>query len=309
MDSFATSSSFVTAASSFTGEATTEEALQLQARLAELIEVNGSSREATRLHDIQEEEKRKKASEEDGVSPLGVAFCADLVFREETTGFELWLGSLEDVLNIGGLQRRGINGILNCAHDECERECAPFRQRSGGRKRTHARGPSAMNAEAAADSPFGKPMDQDQVRSLVLFDAAWYSDMLDSDVAFSGIAAEDEVGYELDRHFEDSIAFLNQCREEGRRVIVHCIMGINRSSAILIAFLCHGMGMTLPDAVALAARNRGYILSNVSFLAQLVKHFGHGENGHAATEEYARQALSYARAAAKDSALSLLSCP
>jgi hypothetical protein len=253
--------------------------------LQELIEVNGRSREVERLQALQEEKRVRIACEEDRVSPNGVTFGADLVLREEETGFELWLGSLEDALCMHGLQEHGINAILNCAHEECERECAVYRQRCGGRRRTHARGPSAIACDSDA-SPFGGlvKMDQDQVRALALFDAQWYSDMLDWEVSFCGIAAEDEVGYSMDQHFADSAAFLARCREEGRRVIVHCIMGINRSSALLISYLCNGLRMTLPDAVALAAKQRGYILSNNSFLSQLVRCYGH-ENGHAATEE------------------------
>jgi protein-tyrosine phosphatase len=98
--------------------------------------------------------------------------------------------------------------------------------------------------------------------------------MLNRDVAFLGIAANDEPGYAMDDHFGETMEFLDQCRVEGRRVLVHCVAGINRSSTALIAFLCASLQMDLEDAVELTSRQRGSILSNSSFLEQLVESFG-----------------------------------
>jgi protein-tyrosine phosphatase len=117
-------------------------------------------------------------------------------------------------------------------------------------------------------------MPADVLRGLVEFDQLWYSDFLDCDMAYHGIAANDEDGYRMDDHFEEAIAFLSECRREGRKVLVHCIMGINRSSVALVAFLCHGLGMALYDAIGIASKQRGLILSNNSFIDQLVEHYG-----------------------------------
>jgi len=270
----------------------------LQARLVELIETNGSCKERSRIQKLQEQEQEQRSisePSEDGFEAVGTmaasavgAFSADLVLRDEESGFELWLGSLEDALNIEGLRLHGINAILNCALEECENECAPYRAKLGGRRRCHARGPSAMAAPDHDVEGRSKLLDRDQIKSIALFDGQWYSDMLDCDTSFCGIAAEDKSEYAMDQHFHDAVEFLGSCREEGRRVLVHCIMGINRSSTALIAFLCQDLGMTLPDAVALCSKHRGYILSNHSFLDQLVRQYGHGDGeDHATTEECA----------------------
>jgi len=174
-------------------------------------------------------------------------------------------------LNLGALRQHNINAILNCALEESRGEAA-CRQSGGGggrRIRSHARGPSAMKS-----SDCGGDLDRDQVWALASFDAEWYSIMVREDVAYLGFAAQDEPGYAMDSHIPDTLAFLAQCREEGRRVLVHCIMGINRSSMALVSFLCANLEMKLEDAVDLTSRKRGFILSNVSFLEQLARSYG-----------------------------------
>jgi len=223
-----------------------------------IIQTNGATREHERLEVEVHQDAR---------------FGADLVYKE-ASGFELWLGSLEDALNLGALRQNNINGILNCAVEESRGEAACRQGGGGGRRsRSHARGPSAMKSSDIASGE----MDRDQIWALASFDAEWYSLMVKEDVAFLGIAANDVPGYAMDAHIPEILAFLTQCREEGRRVLVHCIAGINRSSMALVSFLCANLDMKVEDAVDLTSKRRGFILSNVSFLEQLARSFGSRE--------------------------------
>lgn len=259
----------------------------LHARLCELIQANGTRADARRIEEMHIASTPEGSAE--CASPAS-NFSASLVYREEG-GFELWLGSLEDALCMEGLRLHGINSVFNCALEECERECAVYRSRGGGgrgRCRTHARGPSAMDPGREEGMMARRlSLDRDQIRALALFDSEWYSDMLDYDITYGAIAAEDEEGYTMSEHFDDAAEFIGQCRREGRKTLVHCIMGINRSSAALVAFLCKELGMRLPDAVGLASESRGYILSNSSFLEQLVCRFGAPCDERAACAAYA----------------------
>lgn len=242
------------------------------AALVELIHENGSRREENRM-----------VRTEDGTS-----FAADLVFRDDS-GFELWLGSLEDALSLEALRQHKINGILNVAREDCDMECACSRpSRSvGGRCRSHARGPSAMNGgdftSSKASVEGSHSFDRDEIRGLASFDGDWYSTFSDRDITYLGIDALDQPGYEMDVHFRETTEFLARCREEGRKVLVHCVQGINRSSAALVAYLCDGLAMTLDDAIVLTATRRGLILSNDGFLRQLVKCYGHTSSPKAET--------------------------
>jgi len=223
-------------------------------------------------------EEQARVAEKNGDSagnPANRTFSADLVLHEESSGFELWLGSLEDAMSLAGLHDRGMNGFVNCAIEECVNECLCSRP-ARGRVRTHARGISVLDsgfkAENVADSRLS--LAPDQVRALISFDAEWYSDTLGYNTAYLGLPGEDVNGYRMDDHFAEIMQFLATCRKEGRKVLIHCIMGINRSSAALVAFLCGGLGMGLRDAIDMTSKYRGHILSNESFLEQLIETFG-----------------------------------
>lgn len=227
---------------------------------------------------IRDNGMAREAQNNSRLSPVSAEhFAADLVFSDGL-GFEMWLGSLEDALCLESLRRQGITGVLNCAASECAGECAVYRNRGFSRRRTHARGLSLLEQGFEPSAGFAeegrKNLDPDQVRSLAEFDSEWYTDMLGTDVAYCAISAEDKDGYAIDLHFDEMFAFLRKCQAERRKVLVHCVMGINRSATALVAYLCQGLGMRLEEAVDLASKRRGHILSNFSFLQRLVEHFG-----------------------------------
>eukprot|EP00927_Polykrikos_kofoidii_P012187 TRINITY_DN15244_c0_g1_i1.p1 TRINITY_DN15244_c0_g1~~TRINITY_DN15244_c0_g1_i1.p1 ORF type:complete len:310 (-),score=61.95 TRINITY_DN15244_c0_g1_i1:170-1099(-) len=282
------------------GEAGKPEELvaQLCQRLNEVIEVNGALHEeemasATKasslLLQVPVHEDCVAAFPEEGkgtgVGSDTVAgqgnFAASLVYgcgdTVQDNGFELWIGSFEDCLNLEGLRARGINALLNCAMYECQTECACARPTGAGRRRSHARGPSATEYQhmPLRDSgQLSEVLGRDQIQAVAHFDEDWYSNMLGYATAFHGMDACDVEDYNMEQHFSEAIAFLSQCKTEGRKVLVHCIMGVNRSATSLIAFLCGSLQMPLKDAVELVSRRRGYVLSNKSFLEQLVRKFG-----------------------------------
>ena len=51
------------------------------------------------------------------------------------------------------------------------------------------------------------------------------------------INVNDEFQTDIKRHFDETNAFLKQCQENNEKVLVHCQMGISRSSAIVLAYL------------------------------------------------------------------------
>lgn len=265
-----------------------EATIALRASLRKLIQENGERRDDTRIQETEHASISRQATADaethDGAGPaqpqqakVDRTFSADLVLHDDSSGFELWLGSLEDALSLAGLHDRGVNGFVNCALEECVNECMCSRPQRG-RARTHARGLSVVDAgfkaENVADSRLC--LAPDQVRGLISFDAEWYSEYLGYDTAYLGLAGQDEEGYRMDEHFTEILDFLHVCRQEGRKVLVHCIMGINRSSAALVSFLCAGLGLSLRDAVDMTSKSRGHILSNESFLEQLIGKFGKG---------------------------------
>ncbi|CAJ1460686.1 unnamed protein product, partial [Effrenium voratum] len=174
--------------------------IRLRASLEALLQELGAKREMDRAKQHREEASEQeavRAEEPDRMASF--SFTADLVVREEATGFELWIGSLEDALNLCALRDRGIDAVLNCAHDECEAEIACFKpQRCQRRARTHTRNAS-MGVEASLGAGW-LGLRRDQIWSLASFDADWYSDVLELDVLYEALPARDEAGYDMQGH-------------------------------------------------------------------------------------------------------------
>mmetsp|Transcript_5484 Transcript_5484/g.9809 ORF Transcript_5484/g.9809 Transcript_5484/m.9809 type:complete len:268 (-) Transcript_5484:120-923(-) len=254
-----------------------EGAAQLRASLKALLQELGAKREEARAKDNEVVAEQADIAEETGRAGGFSSFTADLVFQENETGFELWIGSLEDALNLPALRDRGIDAVLNCAVHDCQAEIACFKpHRCQRRARAHTRNAS-MGMEAKLGSSW-LGLRRDQIWSLASFDADWYSDVLELEVVYEGLPARDEAGYDMHGHRREILDFLSGCRRDGRKVLVHCIMGINRSVWATVAFLTGAMGMSLKDAVSLAAEKRGCVLSNASFLDQLIFNFATSED-------------------------------
>jgi hypothetical protein len=47
----------------------------------------------------------------------------------------------------------------------------------------------------------------------------------------------DELRADIKKHFEETNQFLYECKQKNEKVLVHCQMGISRSSSIVLAYL------------------------------------------------------------------------
>lgn len=87
------------------------------------------------------------------------------------------------------------------------------------------------------------------------------------------IAAEDSPDYPLlARHLPASFAFVSECLDEvpPRPVLVHCVQGINRSGAVVVACVMLRSGIPLLDALYHVSMLRSGIVNNDYFQAELV---------------------------------------
>lgn len=84
------------------------------------------------------------------------------------------------------------------------------------------------------------------------------------------IQADDQLDYNMMGHWEECCDFLQQAFEEGK-ALVHCAAGMNRSGTIVAAAMLHFDKMNLLDVARQLKAKRGYVLSNESFLKQLVQ--------------------------------------
>lgn len=93
-----------------------------------------------------------------------------------------------------------------------------------------------------------------------------------SRLRYAGFEALDAPDYPLLLMHYDGTArlLLDQARANRGRCLVHCAMGVNRSAAIVVAYLVDRLAMDLLPAVELVKKARGCVLGNAGFRTQLV---------------------------------------
>jgi len=74
---------------------------------------------------------------------------------------------------------------------------------------------------------------------------------------------------DLTKHFPACIDFIDEAFKEGGAVLVHCVRGVSRSAALVIAYLICRAGMTFEDALALTKRARPIAQPRRGFCKQL----------------------------------------
>ena len=88
--------------------------------------------------------------------------------------------------------------------------------------------------------------------------------------------AEDHPDYPIAAHFDEAVGFLRRCRSAGRKVLVHCVAGLNRAPCLCAAFLMReglsrdGPGFSAAQAVAWISQRRADVFKNLGFLKQLL---------------------------------------
>ncbi|XP_041755112.1 dual specificity protein phosphatase 13-like [Coregonus clupeaformis] len=90
----------------------------------------------------------------------------------------------------------------------------------------------------------------------------------DMSVDYYGVEAEDATEFVLSPLFYPMAHYIRAALAKGGRVFVHCLIGVSRSAALVLAFLMIVEGLMLQEAVA-AVRPQRNICPNTGFLLQL----------------------------------------
>lgn len=88
------------------------------------------------------------------------------------------------------------------------------------------------------------------------------------------VSCEDAEDYPLlARHLDRCSEFMEQCEAASKGLLVHCVMGLNRSASLVVALLMLHRRVPLLEAVSKVweCRGRSPILTNRSFRRQLVQ--------------------------------------
>eukprot|EP00929_Paragymnodinium_shiwhaense_P124187 TRINITY_DN9924_c0_g1_i1.p1 TRINITY_DN9924_c0_g1~~TRINITY_DN9924_c0_g1_i1.p1 ORF type:complete len:415 (-),score=83.47 TRINITY_DN9924_c0_g1_i1:59-1303(-) len=238
----------------------------LRAKLADLASIIDNNGKVLRREAKMAASNKSKVVTNGDATPWG----ATLLIKEESAlphkGFELWLGSVDDAINIDAMRDRRVTAMVNMSVTECKAE-QKTRLNMGHR---HA----AFNGR------------EDLAWKKVSFSADFYSRGLSADdFWYLALDTEDHFDYPLSEKFDEVAEFLNACRLDGRKVLVHCIMGMNRSAFACAAFLMRmGLargedGLDVRAAVHHVSSRRLDVMKNPSFLKQLIAYGQKGSGG------------------------------
>ncbi|EDQ91652.1 uncharacterized protein MONBRDRAFT_14600 [Monosiga brevicollis MX1] len=78
----------------------------------------------------------------------------------------------------------------------------------------------------------------------------------------------------IQNYFEVAFEFINQAKQYGRNVLVHCQAGISRSAAFVIGYLMYERNMNLNDAHNYVSVCRSIISPNLAFMGELKEYEG-----------------------------------
>ena len=73
-------------------------------------------------------------------------------------------------------------------------------------------------------------------------------------------------------HIDAALKFINDAREEGGKILVHCIEGKSRSPSIVIAYLMESQGLSLLESYQRVKYLRFITQPNSNFLDQLAEY-------------------------------------
>ncbi|PKA54914.1 Dual specificity protein phosphatase 1 [Apostasia shenzhenica] len=89
------------------------------------------------------------------------------------------------------------------------------------------------------------------------------------DFIYKKIEVLDTPDTNLKEHFDECFSFIDEARQCGGGVLVHCFAGRSRSVTIVIAYLMKKHRMCLSQAFSIVKSKRPQIAPNVGFMVQL----------------------------------------
>lgn len=89
--------------------------------------------------------------------------------------------------------------------------------------------------------------------------------------SFTQYQIGDEPSADIQQYFDSTIDIIRKAREADERVYVHCVMGVSRSSSIVIAYLIKCHQMTFDEAWKFLREKRPRVFPNYGFQKQLRK--------------------------------------
>ena len=92
---------------------------------------------------------------------------------------------------------------------------------------------------------------------------------LPMDIEEYHLDVKDSEKFDIIEYFNEANDFINKCRLDGGKILVHCKFGISRSPTFIIAYLSRYNKLTIDEALRFVAQKRSQIKPNKGFMNQL----------------------------------------
>jgi len=98
-------------------------------------------------------------------------------------------------------------------------------------------------------------------------------------IIYKRLPASDNANQNLKQYFSDAFSFIDDARQSGGRVLVHCQAGVSRSSTLTIAYIMKHSQMNMMDTFKFVKNRRSIIAPNFNFMGQLLEFETHLNEG------------------------------
>ena len=89
-------------------------------------------------------------------------------------------------------------------------------------------------------------------------------------VNYCHLKLSDMPSFKILPHLEKATSFINQAQINNGIILVHCQLGISRSTSCVIAYMIKYMGYTAMNALDFIKKKRCHVMPNFGFIQQLL---------------------------------------
>ncbi|XP_074654270.1 dual specificity protein phosphatase 10-like isoform X2 [Tubulanus polymorphus] len=90
-------------------------------------------------------------------------------------------------------------------------------------------------------------------------------------ITYKRLPATDSGQQNLKQYFEEAFSFIDEARDNGVNILIHCHAGVSRSATITIAYIMKHTLMSMIDTYRYVKNKRAIISPNFNFMGQLLE--------------------------------------
>ena len=92
------------------------------------------------------------------------------------------------------------------------------------------------------------------------------------EIKYCHIKLNDLPNFRILPHLNKAVSFIEEAHKKGCNILVHCQMGISRSTSCVIAYFVKVLGYKVMNALEFIKKKRKQVMPNFGFLEQLLQY-------------------------------------